>query len=76
MEMSFINQDGVISITEGLLQKLFKEIKGIDIKLPLDRMPYKKAMDLYGSDKPDLRFDMKINDVTSIFKDTEFPMFK
>ena len=76
MEMSFINQDDVISITEGLLQKLFKEIKGIDIKLPLDRMPYKKAMDLYGSDKPDLRFDMKINDVTSIFKDTEFPMFK
>ena len=76
MEMSFVNQDDVISITEGLLQKLFKEIKGIDIKLPLDRMPYKKAMDLYGSDKPDLRFDMKINDVTSIFKDTEFPMFK
>ena len=76
MEMSFINQDDVISITEGLLQKLFKEIKGIDIKLPLNRMPYKKAMDLYGSDKPDLRFDMKINDVTSIFKDTEFPMFK
>lgn len=76
MEMSFINQDDAISITEGLLQKLFKEIKGIDIKLPLDRMPYKKAMDLYGSDKPDLRFDMKINDVTSIFKDTEFPMFK
>ena len=76
MEMSFVNQDDVISITEGLLQKLFKEIKGIDIKLPLDRMPYKKAIDLYGSDKPDLRFDMKINDVTSIFKDTEFPMFK
>lgn len=76
MEMSFVNQDDVISITEGLLQKLFKEIKGIDIKLPLDRMPYKEAMDLYGSDKPDLRFDMKINDVTSIFKDTEFPMFK
>ncbi len=76
MEMSFVNQDDVISITEGLLQKLFKEIKGIDIKLPLDRMPYKKAMDLYGSDKPDLRFDMKINNVTSIFKDTEFPMFK
>ena len=76
MEMSFVNQDDVISITEGLLQKLFKEIKGIDIKLPLNRMPYKKAMDLYGSDKPDLRFDMKINDVTSIFKDTEFPMFK
>jgi aspartyl-tRNA synthetase len=76
MEMSFVNQDDVISITEGLLQKLFKEIKGIDIKLPLDRMPYKQAMDLYGSDKPDLRFDMKINDVSGIFKDTEFPMFK
>ena len=76
MEMSFVTQDDVINITEGLIQKLFKEIKNIDIKLPLDRMPYKKAMDLYGSDKPDLRFDMKINDVTSIFKDTEFPMFK
>lgn len=76
MEMSFVTHDDVISITEGLLQKLFKEIKGIDIKLPLERMSYKKAMDLYGSDKPDLRFDMKINDVTEMFKDTEFPMFK
>lgn len=76
MEMSFVTHDDVISITEGLLQKLFKEIKDIDIKLPLERMSYKKAMDLYGSDKPDLRFDMKINDVTEMFKDTEFPMFK
>lgn len=76
MEMSFVTHDDVISVTEGLLQKLFKEIKGIDIKLPLERMSYKKAMDLYGSDKPDLRFDMKINDVTEMFKDTEFPMFK
>ena len=76
MEMSFVTHDDVISVTEGLLQKLFKEIKDIDIKLPLERMSYKKAMDLYGSDKPDLRFDMKINDVTEMFKDTEFPMFK
>ena len=76
MEMSFVTQDDVINITEGLIQKLFKEIKNIDIKLPLDRMPYKKAIDLYGSDKPDLRFDILINDVSSIFKDTEFPMFK
>ena len=76
MEMSFVTHDDVISVTEGLLQKLFKEIKGIDIKLPLERMSYKKAMDLYGSDKSDLRFDMKINDVTEMFKDTEFPMFK
>lgn len=76
MEMSFVTHDDVISVTEGLLQKLFKEIKGIDIKLPLERMSYRKAMDLYGSDKPDLRFDMKINDVTEMFKDTEFPMFK
>ena len=76
MEMSFVTHDDVISVTEGLLQKLFKEIKGIDIKLPLERMSYKKAMDLYGSDKPDLRFDMKINDVTEMFKDTEFPRFK
>ena len=76
MEMSFVTHDDVISVTEGLLQNLFKEIKGIDIKLPLERISYRKAMDLYGSDKHDVRFDMQINDVTEMFKDTEFPMFK
>ncbi len=76
MEMSFISQEDIMGIVEGLLKKLFKEIKGIDIKLPLLRMQYKEAMDLYGSDKPDLRFDMKIKDVTDLFQNTEIPMFK
>ena len=76
MEMSFVKEEDIMEVVEGLLQKLFKEIKGIDIKLPLLRMSYKEAMELYGSDKPDLRFDMKIKDVTSIFQNIEIPMFK
>lgn len=76
MEMSFVNMDDVISITEGLLQKVFKDVKGIDINLPIDRMKYDDAINLYGSDKPDLRFDMEINDISNIFEDSEFKVFK
>ena len=76
VEMSFVTEDDVMSMAEGLIQKLFKEIKNIDIKIPLTRMSYNDAINYYGSDKPDLRFDMKINDVTNIFKDTEFVPFK
>jgi aspartyl-tRNA synthetase len=76
MEMSFVDEDDVISMTEGLLKKVFKEVKGIDIKLPIDRMKYVDAIKYYGSDKPDLRYDMKINDITDIFKNTEMDFIK
>lgn len=76
LEMSFVDQEDVMSLTERLVAHVFKEIRGIDIKLPLMRMKYDVAIDKYGSDKPDLRFDLEIQDITEIFKNTEFSMFR
>ena len=75
VEMSFVNEDDIITICENLVANIFKETKGIDIKLPLLRMKYDDAIRMYGSDKPDLRFDMRINDITNIFKDTNIEFF-
>ena len=76
MEMSFLSQDEIMEITEGLLYNVFKEIKGIEIKLPINRMTYDEAMEIYGSDKPDLRFENPIYDITDSFKDTDFNLFR
>ena len=76
LEMSFVDQEDVMSLTERLVAHVFKEIRGIDIKLPLLRMKYDDAMAKYGSDKPDLRFGLEIQDITEVFKNTEFSMFK
>lgn len=76
MEMSFVSEEDVMDNTEKLFQKIFKEVKGYDIKLPLMRMKYDDAINFYGSDKPDLRFDMKINDVTQVFSKCDFELFK
>lgn len=76
LEMSFVDQEDVMSLTERLVAHVFKEIRGIDIKLPLMRMKYDVAMDKYGSDKPDLRFGLEIQNITEVFKNTEFSMFK
>ena len=76
LEMSFVDEEDVMGLTEGLLAKIFKKVKNIDIDVPFVRMTYNNAMDLYGSDKPDTRFDMKINDITSLFSNTEFGIFK
>lgn len=76
MEMSFVSEEDVMDNTEKLFQTIFKEVKGYDIKLPLMRMKYDDAINYYGSDKPDLRFDMKINDVTSVFSKCDFEIFK
>ena len=75
VEMSFVTEDDVMSLCENLVVNVFKETKGIDIKLPLLRMKYDDAIRMYGSDKPDLRFDMRINDITNIFKDTNIEFF-
>ena len=76
LEMSFVSEDDVMSLTERLIATIFKEVKGIDIALPLRRMKYDDAIRYYGSDKPDLRFDMKIHDVHDIFQTTEFGVFQ
>ena len=76
MEMSFVSEEDVMDNTEKLFQTIFKEVKGYDIKLPLMRMKYDDAINYYGSDKPDLRFDMKINDVTDVFSKCDFELFK
>ena len=76
MEMSFVNEDDVISMTEGLLKKVFKEVKGIDIKTPIDRMKYVDAIKYYGSDKPDLRYGMKIQELKEVFNNTEIEFLK
>ena len=76
LEMSFVSEDDVMSLTEKLIAAIFKEVKGIDIALPLRRMKYDDAIRYYGADKPDLRFDMKIHDVHDIFQTTEFGVFQ
>lgn len=76
MELSFVEEDDVILLNEELIKKVFKEIAGVDVKTPIERMPYKTAMEKYGSDKPDLRFGMEINDLSEVVKDTEFKVFK
>lgn len=76
LEMSFVNENDIMNLTEGLLVKLFKDVKNIEIKKPFAKITYKEAMDKYGSDKPDTRFDMPIVDITDFFEDTEFTIFK
>lgn len=76
MELSFVDIDDVIDVNERLLAHLFKEILGIDLQLPIQRMPYREAMDRFGSDKPDLRFGMEITDVTETVAGCEFAVFK
>ena len=76
VEMSFVDEDQVMWLGENLVASIFKDVKGIDVELPLMRMKYDDALDKYGSDKPDLRFGMEIQDITEVFKDTEFTVFK
>ena len=75
MELSFVDEDDVMDVNERLLQKLFKEILDIDIELPIQRMTWQEAMDRFGSDKPDLRFGMELNDVSDVVKDCGFGVF-
>ena len=76
VEMSFVNEEDVMSLCENLVAHVFKEVKNIDIKLPLRKMKYVDAIKYYGTDKPDLRYDMKIIDITNIFKNNESELFK
>ena len=75
LEMSFVDMDDVLAIQEGYLKKLFHDIKGVEIKLPLRRMSYQDAMERFGSDKPDLRFGFELKDISKLVKGTEFQVF-
>lgn len=76
VEMSFVEEEDVLSMTEQLLFRVFREMKGIELELPLQRMRYDDAIRDYGSDKPDLRIDMKIQSLNEVFQNTEFAVFK
>lgn len=76
MEMSFVDVEDILDIGEGLMKRLFKEIKGIDIETPIPRMTFADAMNRYGSDKPDTRFGMEIVDISEAVRDVDFVVFK
>ncbi len=75
LEMSFVNEDMVISIIEGLMKELVKDLTGRDVELPMRRMTYDEAMSRYGTDAPDLRTGIEIRDCTDIFHESEFKVF-
>ncbi|MEK3892737.1 aspartate--tRNA ligase [Bacillus sp. FSL W7-1354] len=75
IEMSFMNQEDIMKLAEEMMAKVMLETHGVDISLPLPRMSYQDAMNLYGSDKPDTRFDMLLTDVSENVKDSDFKVF-
>ena len=76
IEMSFVDEEDVMSVAEGLVRDIFKSVKGIELDSPFMRMKYDDAINKYGSDKPDLRFGMELNDITEILKNNESNLFK
>ena len=76
MELSFVDVDDVIDVNERLLARLFQDVLGVEVPLPIPRMTWQEAMDRYGSDKPDVRFGMELENVTEAVKDCEFAVFK
>ncbi len=75
MELSFVDVEDILEINEGLFKRLFKDVLGQDLETPFERMTYKDAMNKYGSDKPDVRFDMQIQDLSELVKDCDFKVF-
>ncbi len=76
MELSFVDVDDVIDVNERLLAKLFRDVLGVEVSLPIPRMTWQEAMDRYGSDKPDTRFGMELVNVTETIKNFDFVVFK
>ena len=76
LEMSFVDEEDIRTMAEGWVKRLFKEIKGIDIETPLPRLTFADAMNRYGSDKPDTRFGMEIQDISDLAEKTDFAVFK
>ncbi len=75
LEMSFLNEDEIMSIQEGFLKRVFKEVLDVDVQTPFLRMPWQEAMDRFGSDKPDIRFGFELTDISDIVKDCGFGVF-
>lgn len=75
MEMSFMTIEDIIEMNERLMKKVMKDVKGIDIETPFNRLPYDEAMSRFGSDKPDTRFAMELQDVSEVVKDSSFKVF-
>ena len=75
MELSFVDVEDILQINEGLFKRLFKEVLGQELETPFERMTYKDAMERYGSDKPDVRFDMQIQNISELVKDCDFKVF-
>lgn len=75
MELSFVDVEDILTINEGLFRRLFKDVMNVDLPVPFARMSYTEAMNSYGSDKPDVRFDMKIQDISDLVKDCGFGVF-
>lgn len=76
IEMSFVDQDDIIKVTEEILANLFKEVLGVVVPRPIPHMTYRDAMERFGSDKPDLRFGLELKDLTDFFRDTQFRVFQ
>lgn len=76
MELSFENQDFILDLMEHMMQRVFKNVLNVDIPIPFKRITWDDAMNLYGSDKPDLRFDMHFYDISDLLRDTEFKVFR
>ncbi len=75
MEMSFMSMEEIIAINEKLMKKIMKDVKGIDISIPFNRLPYDEAMARFGSDKPDTRFEMELTDVSDLVQNSSFKVF-
>ena len=75
LEMSFIDEEDIMAMNEGFMKRIFKEVLGKDLETPFRRIKYQDAMDNYGIDKPDTRFDLKLHDLSEILKNTEFSVF-
>lgn len=76
VEMSFIDQEDIFTIVEGLMQRFFKHVWNRELQIPLPRLSFDEAMEKYGSDKPDLRFDLRMKSLNDVFAKTEFKVFK
>lgn len=76
MELSFVDEEDIISLNERLMQSIFKETKDIDLKIPFDRISYDEAMERFGSDKPDVRFGMELKNITNIVNGSDFQVFQ
>ena len=76
METSFLSAEEIQTLTEGMIAKVMKDVKGMDVTLPFPRMTYDEAMNRYGSDKPDTRFDMELVDISEVVKDIDFKVFQ